>query len=497
MGHGDHWAAIERDSTEFIAEMLPRICSEGKLIGKNAFTHSMEDVPNKVGIAFGLQYADTPLNFLVLVVGEIEEDSNLLWSGYPVCADGIKCRIVIEAIKAWDNGIEGTIEAYIPEGGIISFFDPYFFLNKESYIVGKEVTVKLGALAYTLQKADQLEIQITEGPMLEIHRQRLLEDDPDVDVSAVTSVPISMDGSAIYFPRGDDGDDAEIRFKVTETDSFICAERSFKRVSGIIMRPDSGDVNIHVYVSDQVLGGYIPQIGDNVDAIVWMQGYLVTDDEMVTDNEIKFIETVTHPENEQKCIRRAQEVRLQLLNAELQNFIVWRYEIPNALHEFRTEVEWRPDFWGKVMQASLLPLVFMFKWLVFMASPILYVVDICEKYKNRKILKNKIQDIENNMDSVFDAPEEKTLDHLWRYYGLDEKNGEESNFQLLGEWVELLYGNETRKRVDFEQLKAEIHKRQAEANNRSEPDAPHYHFIDIAWAVAKKISSMLPPYKKI
>lgn len=293
MGHGDHWATIEKDSTDFIAEMLPKICTDGKLIGKNAFTHSMDDVPNKVGIAFGLLYADTPVNFLALIVGEIEEDSNLLWSGYPVCAKGIECRLVIEEIKPWENGIEGVIEAYVPGGGLISFFDPYFYLNRDSYIVGKEFAVRLGALAYTLNKADQLEIQITEGPMLEIHRQRLLEDDPNVDVSSITSVPISMDGSAIYFPRGDVGDDAEVRFKVIETGNFTCAERPFVSVSGAIMRPDSGDVNIHVYVSEQVLNGYVPQVGDNVEAVVWMQGFL-SDKSNIPENIIDVL--VTHPE---------------------------------------------------------------------------------------------------------------------------------------------------------------------------------------------------------
>jgi len=273
-GHGNHWEAIESNYPEFIAEMLPKICQEGKVAGKNAFTHTLDDVPNKVGVAFGLQYAETPVNFLALIVAEIDEGSNLLWSGYPVCAEGNGCRLVIDEVRSWDNGIEGTIKAYVPDGGLVYFFDPYFFLNKDRYVVGEEVTVKLGALAYMVQKAEQLEIEITEGPMLEIERQRLLEDDPNADVTSITSVPISMDGAAIYFPRGEDQDDAEIRFKVSETARFTCADRPFMRLSGIIMRPDSGDVSINIYASEQVLGGYVPQVGDNVEAVVWMQGYL-------------------------------------------------------------------------------------------------------------------------------------------------------------------------------------------------------------------------------
>lgn len=32
-GHGDHWEAIEKNYTEFVGEMLPKICQEGKLVG--------------------------------------------------------------------------------------------------------------------------------------------------------------------------------------------------------------------------------------------------------------------------------------------------------------------------------------------------------------------------------------------------------------------------------------------------------------------------------
>lgn len=495
MGHGDHWAAIEKDSTEFIAEMLPRICQEGSVVGKNAFTHSIDDVPNKVGIAFGLQYADTPVNFLALIVGEIEKDSNLLWSGYPVCAEGIECRLIIEEVKPWDNGIEGTIEAYVPEGGIISFFDPYFFLNKDSYVVGKEAFVKLGALAYTFQKADQLEIQITEGPMLDIHRQRLLEDDPEADVSSVTSVPISMDGAAVYFPRGESGDDAEIRFKVTATSRFNCSERPFMCISGTIMRPDSGDVNIHVYVSEQVLGGYAPQIGDNVEAVVWMQGFLIKDNKIL-ENEID--EIPTHPENEQKCIRLAQEVRITALKQKINEYSIWKTDTPNFIEEFKFDgVTWRPDLKGKILQVTVMPLVFIMKWVLFLLTPLFVVFMAGERLIEKRKLKRQLRDAKGSLDLSYQGPEEKTLDQLWRFYGLDRTFGDKTNFQLLSNWIELLYGTEIRKRFNFEQLKSDIYRRQAEANAgyyRREPNSAHFSFVDISWSLAIEISSKLPPY---
>ena len=272
MGHGDHWEAVEKNYEEFVAEMLPLICQKGRLIGQNAFTHTVDDM-SKSGVAFGLQYLTSPLNFIGLVASETEEGSKELWSSYPVCGEGVNSNLVINAVTPDESGIEGIIEASVPEGGMISFFDPYFFLNKDGYRLGEEITVTLGALAYMLRKAEQLEIEVTEGDMLEVHRKSLLEQDPTTDISAITSVSLSLDGTAIYFPRGEPKDDAELRFKIEESFPFECAEHRFVRVTGAIMRPDSGDVKINVYASEQVLDGYVPQIGDNVEAIVWMQGY--------------------------------------------------------------------------------------------------------------------------------------------------------------------------------------------------------------------------------
>jgi len=273
MGHGDHWAAIGKSDEEIVEEMLPVICKQGKLIGENAFSHTLEDVSNKSGTVHGLRYLDTPLHFLGLVVSGIEE-GHQLWSAYPVCAEAIQSRLVIEAIEPDDTGIQGVVEASVPERGIIRFFDPYFFRDKDLYRVGEESAVNLAALAYMFRKAEQMEIQVDGGPMLEIHRQNLLEEDPTLDVNTITSVPISMEGAAFYFPHGDAKDDAELRFVIEHLVPFECAGRRLMQVTGAIMKPDSGDVKIHVYVAEQLLDGYKPQVGDNVEAIVWMQGYL-------------------------------------------------------------------------------------------------------------------------------------------------------------------------------------------------------------------------------
>jgi len=272
--HGDRWMSVEANNEDFIKEILPTICKKGRLAGKNIFSHELEDVAEKSGTVFGLSYLDSPVNFMALIVSGIEEGANLLWSAYPVCADGIEYKFTIEKVLPFENGIEGIVKVAVPDGCDISFFDPYFFLNKDHYRVGELADIALCALAYSLHKSEQLELDISQGPLLELHRQRLLEKGSSLDVSTITSVPLSMDGAAIYLPKGEDADDAELRFKVEEIFQFDCAGRPFHRLTGVVMRPDEREVKIHVYVSDAVLDGYQPQIGDNVEGVVWLQGFL-------------------------------------------------------------------------------------------------------------------------------------------------------------------------------------------------------------------------------
>lgn len=208
-------------------------------------------------------------------------------------------------------------------------------------------------------------------------------------------------------------------------------------------------------------------------------------------------------ENEQKCIELSLETRLNALKSKLNKYSMWQTDMLNIHKEFPlnfSEITWKPSLLGKLLQVSVFPVIILLKWLFILVSPIFYVISVGERYRERKKLKSKINDIENSLTSSdFATPEEKTLGQLWRYYGLDRDFSKGEQYRLLSDWIDLLYGPEIRKQFDFEQIGAEISKQQAKANEpycRGEPDAPHFHFVDMTWSIAIEISKKLPPYKK-
>ena len=163
MGHGDHWEAVEKDYKNFVATMLPLVCKEGELVGTHTFYPTDAGGESKEALVCGFQYPapESPVSFLALVVSRSERD-HMIESAYPVFSEGAASRLIVDEVKPSSNGIEGTVEAYLPQGDMICFFDPFFFLNKERYAVGEGIDVALSALAYGLEKFEFSPSEIDE-----------------------------------------------------------------------------------------------------------------------------------------------------------------------------------------------------------------------------------------------------------------------------------------------------------------------------------------------
>jgi hypothetical protein len=274
MLHGDHWGAVEKETDVYIDAMLPLICKEGRLVGETRFSHSLEEVDKKEGVVSGLQYPvpESPVSFLALVATQLQEGVNYVWSAYPVCAEGPCNRLVVDEVKLWPNGVEGAVEAYMPEGDYVCFFDPFFFLNREKYQEWAEIDVALSALAYELGKVEE-EDETAANPLEQTTGSAPQQEQ---DAGMMASPPDDEDLPAEYYPCGQLGDSAQIEFIVEESVPVACIGRLFWRMTGVIMRADDAtEMRLHVYASEQVLKGYAPEPGDHVVAVAWVQGRLL------------------------------------------------------------------------------------------------------------------------------------------------------------------------------------------------------------------------------
>jgi hypothetical protein len=276
MKHGDHWQAVEQNKEEFIDIMIPLICKEGKPAGEHPFSHVLENVEQKEGVVFGLQYPDpdSPVSFLALGVRGITEGVDELWTAYPVCAEGPVSRLSVCDVRPADNGIEGTVEVYLPEGDTVFFYDPFFFLNRQNYVYNEEIEVALSALAYNMECFQFDASEIAERTESEEMNRRWIAEGRFVDAKTVITLPFYPERAADYTPFDGAEDSGTIEIYIEEAVPLACVGRLFWRLTGVIMRAANIEIRIDVYAAEQVLGGYLPKAGDNVAAAVWIQGRL-------------------------------------------------------------------------------------------------------------------------------------------------------------------------------------------------------------------------------
>lgn len=110
--------------------------------------------------------------------------------------------------------------------------------------------------------------------MIEIERQRLLEDDPNADVSNVNSVSVSLENACWLMPTKIE-DDFEFRGVPKEIQVVRVDDAEFLQVRMTLIRPEDVDFDVLVYVSRASLGDYEPKIGEAVEGFVWLQGHLI------------------------------------------------------------------------------------------------------------------------------------------------------------------------------------------------------------------------------
>lgn len=273
MGHGSHWEAVAGATENAIKEWIPIVVQKGSIVGESTFLFDDGENPSRDEKCFGIVYPDGPMRFLALISTDSlsEPKSNFLFSAFPFPYEGCVNTIEINSSEDWCNPIEGIIEGSTSGGASVCFFDPLYFLNKPRYESGSSLDFIITALAYRLRPCEQQEIQIDGGPLLEEERNRVLEKNPEADVSEIKSVSVSLEEACWLMPT-DVKDDFEFRGIPEAVERIEVGGQGFYKVTMVLTRPDDIDFRVSVYASEAILGGFVPSVGQSVEGFLWLQG---------------------------------------------------------------------------------------------------------------------------------------------------------------------------------------------------------------------------------
>lgn len=266
-GLGNVWHAIfgENDS---IAPRLPMVLEQGKMLEN---CHVVYEDNTLVAL---IQYSESAdMRAGALVVKTPDSGQTELWSCFPIM-QGLPNRLKIRKSHPWGNGVEGVVAAErAGDGPPVTFFAPFYFREFASFTPGAERTIRLAALALSCEKAELQEFAVDKGAFYEIQRKRFLEENPDKTEKDFSAPVVSMRGSRLLFPRTY-ACEWEYRCPILAVEQIRFFERLIYKLRVVFVGMDEEELSGYLYVPEYMLKGSVPQVGDDIQGILWMTGSL-------------------------------------------------------------------------------------------------------------------------------------------------------------------------------------------------------------------------------
>ncbi|WP_435335034.1 hypothetical protein [Haloarchaeobius sp. TZWWS8] len=235
--HGSHWDTVVLGDDAIMQNIVAAVETGDPKPGRTV----------DGGTVSGYRTGDGPLG-TVVIVGEPGD----IWSGYPVGA-GIAHEVEIDELIPWANGAEAQLSGQLGEA-TISFFATNFWAQKDDQFGGPR-RVELAAFAYDLGPAEDEVITDDEGN------------------------EYSTAGMAGFAPfEGGDVDDYVFQTTVETVTECEFDGGSVYRMRVPLFRGEEGskEYQVMLYAAKPVCGEYVPEKGDDVAGVLWLQGRLET-----------------------------------------------------------------------------------------------------------------------------------------------------------------------------------------------------------------------------
>jgi hypothetical protein len=265
-GLGNIWGAIVEDTSLLFGEPLRQ-----------------SEVANRRKVTFGdkvidvslLRYSkDSSIAVGYLLILNDKTHRNELHSAFPIF-EGLPNSLTILNTHTWGNGIEGVVAANTGYDGLrIDFYDPYYFEDSSKLIKGEKRELFISALALNLRQAEKNELSINYGHFYESELQEFLKENPDKTKADFPAVALSLKGMCMFLPTSIVGEN-QFRCPVLEVKKVSVLNINFYQLRvKIIGTYENKTFECYIYASELTLKGYIPQVGDDIEGVLWLCGYL-------------------------------------------------------------------------------------------------------------------------------------------------------------------------------------------------------------------------------
>lgn len=201
---------------------------------------------------------------------------------FPFYTEGSQQRIIIDKVYVWESGVEAQVEAILGDV-CITFFDILYARNRDWYEAGVSYQFILTGIAYTCRKAEDQIVEITNPEVVEAIRKSQIESGDEI--SYKDRIPIHTKGMASLLLINEwDRDDYQFHGPVKSVKDIEVLGQIGWRVRTTVLRQlsDDNEFDLDIIVTKKVWGNKSPpQIGDDIEGTLWLQGYLWYPDSII------------------------------------------------------------------------------------------------------------------------------------------------------------------------------------------------------------------------
>ena len=192
-------------------------------------------------------------------------------SSFPLL-EGLPNDMTVDEVHAWENEAEGSVAARRNENAeALWFYNPFLFRDNAALTPGVRHTFLISGLAYAIRRALLDEMTISAGPQYEEYAKQWLEAHPGANRLDVPQLTFSLSGARILSPDEVYGE-YQMRVPVSSVEEFeFGPEKIYMLIVEFGLNTDN-PLRFPIYAPERICKGYVPKAGDEIDAIVWLQG---------------------------------------------------------------------------------------------------------------------------------------------------------------------------------------------------------------------------------
>jgi hypothetical protein len=267
-GLGDPWSAVLGNPAERMPQVIGTVLEAG---GTRPAWQAKYREREHVLMAWPQEGS---IRAAVVVRGE--EGGKLTPAAAMPLLEGLPNDMTTEDLHPWSNGVEAEVAACRNEGAQpLWFYTPLYFRDREALMTpGVRHTFLLAGLAYGVRRALLDDMNITDGPRFEVWAEKWLEEHPDRTRLDVPPLTIPLRGACMLLPSS--------QYTVYQLRAPILAmdEDALSGEKVYILHLTFGldtpqPLDLPLYVPARVCKQYVPKAGDEIDAVMWLQGRLL------------------------------------------------------------------------------------------------------------------------------------------------------------------------------------------------------------------------------